>query len=126
MTQSELLFALGLIVGLVALSLAASGFVRLLLPLRDEPEIEPGDSQAPAEILTLRDYWEGAIPHLCELRNRLLKSVAAVFVGAMVGFWLISDTSPIGPLPSLIVAHFAPGRTLQAIGVAEVFVQYIG
>ncbi len=40
--------------------------------------------------------------------------------------FLVSDASPIGPLPDLIIKHFAPGRTLEAIGVAEVFVNYMG
>jgi sec-independent protein translocase protein TatC len=100
--------------------------VRLFVPL-DDPVDELDDSELPPmQPATLRDYWEGAVPHLRELRDRLFKSAAAVFLGAFVGVWLVSDASPIGPLPELIIQHFAPGRTLEAIGVAEVFVNYMG
>jgi sec-independent protein translocase protein TatC len=124
MTESQLILAIGVIVGLIVLPLAAMLLVRLFVPL-DAP-LEPEDMESPLEISSLRDYWEGAVPHLRELRDRLLKSLAAIVVGAAIGFWLVSDASPIGPLPELIVAHFAPGRTLQAIGVAEIFVNYMG
>jgi sec-independent protein translocase protein TatC len=123
MSQSELMLTIGLLVVLILLPLGVLGLVRLLVPLREEsePELEPL-----AEIATLRDYWEGAIPHLRELRDRLIKSLGAIILGAFVGFWLVSDASPIGPLPQLIIEHFAPGKKLQAIGVAETFVQYMG
>jgi sec-independent protein translocase protein TatC len=126
MTESELLLAISVIAGLIVLPLVVMMLVRLFVPLEDlDVETEDGEV-ASLQPVTLRDYWEGAVPHLRELRDRLFKSVAAIFLGALVGFWLVSDASPIGPLPQLIVAHFAPGRTLQAIGVAEVFVQYLG
>jgi sec-independent protein translocase protein TatC len=125
MSQSELMIAIGLIAGLLILPLAVMMVVRLVVPLED-PVFELDESDLLMQPTTLRDYWEGAVPHLRELRDRLLKSAAAVMLGAVVGFWLISEASPIGPLPQLIIGHFAPGRTLQAIGVAEVFVEYIG
>jgi sec-independent protein translocase protein TatC len=125
MSQSQLLLIVGSIVGLLVIPLIAMLLVRLLVPLEDvyDPteELEP-----PLEISSLRDYWEGAVPHLRELRDRLFKAIAAIILGAVVGFWLVSDYSPIGPLPELIISHFAPGRTLEAIGVAEVFVNYMG
>ena len=113
MTQSQLILAIGLIAGLIVLPLAAILLVRLFVPL-DEP-LAPEDLEPPMEIGSLRDYWEGAVPHLRELRNRLFKSIGAIMLGALVGFWLVSDASPIGPLPELIIKHFAPGRTLEAI-----------
>jgi sec-independent protein translocase protein TatC len=126
MTESELLITIGAIAGLIVLPLAVMMLVRLFVPL-DDPVDELDDSELPPmQPATLRDYWEGAVPHLRELRDRLFKSAAAVFLGAFVGVWLVSDASPIGPLPELIIQHFAPGRTLEAIGVAEVFVNYMG
>jgi sec-independent protein translocase protein TatC len=125
MNQTQLFFAIGTIVGLILLPLIAMGLVRLLVPLEDTYDAAE-DLEPPLEIASLRDYWEGAVPHLRELRDRLLKALGAIILGAVVGFWLVSDYSPIGPLPELIISHFAPGRTLEAIGVAEVFVNYMG
>ena len=125
MSRSQLILVVGSIVGLLVIPLLAMLLVRLLIPLEEtydpSEELEP-----PMEISSLRDYWEGAVPHLRELRDRLFKAIGAVILGAVVGFWLVSDYSPIGPLPELIISHFAPGRTLEAIGVAEVFVNYMG
>jgi sec-independent protein translocase protein TatC len=126
MTQSQLMLTIGVIAGLIVLPLAVMMLVRLIVPLEDSfDELDEGElpMMQPA---TLRDYWEGAVPHLRELRDRLFRSAAAIVLGAFVGVWLVSDASPIGPLPELIIQHFAPGRTLEAIGVAEVFVNYMG
>jgi sec-independent protein translocase protein TatC len=125
MSESQLILAVSVIAVLIVLPLVVLVLVRLLVKPEGLAEPEEPEESAP-EIATLRDYWEGAIPHLRELRDRIFKSLGAIILGAMVGFWLVSDASPIGPLPQLIVAHFAPGRVLQAIGVAEVFVNYIG
>ena len=124
MTESQLILAIGLIAGLIVLPLAAIVLVRLFVPL--DESLAPEDLEPPLEIASLREYWEGAVPHLRELRNRVFKSIGAILLGALVGFWLVSDASPIGPLPELIIKHFAPGRTLEAIGVAEVFINYMG
>jgi len=124
MSESQLILAVSVIAVLIVLPLVVLVLVRLLV--KPGGLAEPEEPEATTEIATLRDYWEGAIPHLRELRDRIFKSLGAIILGACVGFWLVSDASPIGPLPQLIVAHFAPGRTLQAIGVAEVFVNYIG
>lgn len=124
MSESELIVAISIIAVLVVLPLIVMVVVRFIVPLDDAIE---GEFEDPGpEMTTLRDYWDGAVPHLRELRDRLLKSIGAIILGAVVGFWLVSDYSPIGPLPVLIIKHFAPGRTLEAIGVAEVFVNYMG
>src|SRR5262245_7315848 len=114
MTEAQLLIAIGAIAGLIVLPLAVMLLVRLIVPLSDSFDDLDDGELPPMQPATLRDYWEGAVPHLRELRDRLLKSVGAILLGAIVGFWLVSDASPIGPLPQLIVAHFAPGHTLQA------------
>ncbi|HEX5689542.1 MAG TPA: twin-arginine translocase subunit TatC [Roseiflexaceae bacterium] len=125
MSRSQLILIIGSIVGLLVIPLLAMLLVRLVVPL-EEPYDPSEEFEPPMEISSLRDYWEGAVPHLRELRDRLFKAIGAVILGAVVGFWLVSDYSPIGPLPELIISHFAPGRTLEAIGVAEVFVNYMG
>jgi sec-independent protein translocase protein TatC len=124
MSESQLLITVGAIAALTLLPLIVMVVVRLVVPLDDLAEPEDLDPGPP--LTTLRDYWDGAVPHLRELRDRLLKALGAIILGATVGFLLVSDASPIGPLPDLIIRHFAPGRTLEAIGVAEVFVNYMG
>ena len=97
MSESQLLITVGAIAGLILLPLIVMVVVRLVVPLDDlaEPEdLEPGP-----QLTTLRDYWDGAVPHLRELRDRLLKALGAIILGAVVGFLLVSDASPIGPLP---------------------------
>jgi sec-independent protein translocase protein TatC len=126
MSESQLIIPISVIAGLIVLPLVVMLLVRLIVPLDDSLEEFDESELPPMQPATLRDYWEGAVPHLRELRDRLLKSAGAVFLGALVGVWLVSDSSPVGPLPELIIQHFAPGRTLEAIGVAEVFVNYMG
>jgi|HigsolmetaAR201D_1030396.scaffolds.fasta_scaffold07668_6 sec-independent protein translocase protein TatC len=123
MSQSTLLIAISVIAILILLPLVVMVAVRYLIPLDDE--VEPEQFEPAPQMNTLRDYWEGAMPHLIELRDRLFKAFGAIILGAVVGFWLVSDYSPIGSLPILIINHFAPGRTLEAIAVAEVFINYM-
>jgi sec-independent protein translocase protein TatC len=67
------------------------------------------------------------MPHLRELRDRLVKALLAVAIGTILGCWLVYGT-PLGkPLPDILVEHFVPAHVnLQAIGTAETFVSYMG
>lgn len=106
--------------------------VMLLLPLGmviavrlvrfKEPEAD-----APAQIETLRDFWEVNVPHLRELRDRLVKSLIAVAIGTAVGFWIVNNPALFGKtLPNLLIDHFVPpGVSLQFLGPAEGFVNYM-
>jgi sec-independent protein translocase protein TatC len=126
MSQIELITAVSIIGVLLVIPLIVMVVVRYTIPLDDNigDAEDVGDPGPP--LTSLRDYWEAAMPHLVELRDRLLKAFAGVIIGAMVGFWLVSDASPIGPLPKILIKHFAPGKQLEAIGVGEVFINYMG
>jgi sec-independent protein translocase protein TatC len=99
--------------------------VRLVVPL-DEP-IEPEEAEPAPQINSLRDYWEGAVPHLRELRDRLFKGIGAIALGTIVGFYLVNSPTLLGEtLPNLLIDHFVPTDVkLQFIGSAEGFVSYM-
>ena len=66
------------------------------------------------------------IPHLIELRDRLVKVLLAVGVSTSLGFWLVNSESILGmKLPDFMVTQLSPGTTLQGIGVGEVFISYM-
>jgi sec-independent protein translocase protein TatC len=121
MSTSQLPLAVGVISALILLPLVVIILVRLLVPLRETPEPEPV-----AEFATLRDFWEGTVPHLRELRDRLIKCLLAIAIGTAVGFWLVNSPTLLGkPLPEFMVEQLAPGTTLQALRVGEVFISYM-
>lgn len=122
MTSEQLPYAIGLIVALILLPLIVVVVVRLLV--RDTPEVA---SEPPAEFESLRDFWEGALPHLRELRDRLVKCLLAVGVGTALGFWLVNSPELFGKtLPNLLIDQFVPaGVKLQFVGPAEGFVNYM-
>jgi sec-independent protein translocase protein TatC len=128
MTESQLIFAISLMIALIALPLVVVGLVRLLVPLRDDPQEPEPQHGVSSEPMTLRDYWEGAVPHLIELRNRLIKSAIGVGIGTAVGFYVVNSPSLLGDtLPNILIDQFVPqGINLQFIGTAEGFVTYMG
>lgn len=67
------------------------------------------------------------IEHLRELRKRLTRATLAVVIGLAVGFWLVSETSPL-PVIDYIIERFViglGGTKLRPVGVAETFTSYI-
>src|SRR6185436_11245881 len=128
MTESQLIFAIGLMVALIGLPWAVVGLVRLLVPLRDDPQQPEPQHDLNTQPMTLRDYWEGAVPHLIELRNRLVKSAIGIGIGTAVGFYVVNSPSLLGDtLPNILIEQFVPqGVNLQFIGTAEGFVTYMG
>lgn len=125
MTNTQFLVGAGVVLGLLILPLISVALVRLLIPLKEaEDELEVGEP--PMEFTNLRDFWEGVIPHLRELRDRLIKCAVAIGVGSAVGFWLVNDSTLLGaPLPVIISRHFIGDRTLIATHPAETFVNYV-
>jgi sec-independent protein translocase protein TatC len=120
MPTSDLTFAIGLISILVLLPLGVIIAVRLL------PFKEPVADTVP-EFASLRDFWEVNIPHLREFRDRLVKSLIAVALGTAIGFWIVNSPALFGKtLPNLLIDQFVPpGITLQFLGPAEGFVNYM-
>jgi sec-independent protein translocase protein TatC len=127
----ELLPYIGaLVVILILIPLVVYALVRLLIP-DEEPEIAeiagtPVVEASPG-FETLGDFWQSMVPHLVELRDRLVKAMMAVAIGTLVGFWLVNSPVLFGKqLPDLMVAHLTPiGTQLQAIGVGELFLGYM-
>jgi sec-independent protein translocase protein TatC len=76
---------------------------------------------------TLGDLWQSMVPHLIELRDRLVKAMLAIGIGTSVGFWLVNSPVLFGKqLPTLMVEQLTPiGTKLQAIGVGELFIGYM-
>jgi sec-independent protein translocase protein TatC len=121
MATSQLPIVVGVITALILLPLAVMLLVRLIVREGPAPEPEPM-----AEFETLRDFWEGTVPHLRELRDRLIKSLVALAIGTAIGFWLVNSPILFGqPLPDVIAEQLAPGVTLQALAVGEKFVSYM-
>lgn len=122
------LIVIGSVIGaLVLFPLIVMVLVRVLIPLKtaDGPE-EEEFVEAPLEFGSLRDFWESNVPHLTELRDRLIKCAVAVTVATAIAFVFVNSSFPFGePLPSVIANYFAPGIILQGIDVTEVFVSYI-
>jgi sec-independent protein translocase protein TatC len=124
MATTELAFAIGLIVALLVIPLFVMLLVRVLV--RDDPPMEEEVAEVAAEFESLGDFWVGMAPHLFELRDRLIKSVIAIAIGTAIGFWIVNSPNLLGrQLPDLMIAHFAPGETLQALTVGETFVSYM-
>jgi sec-independent protein translocase protein TatC len=126
MSTTEFFFAVGLLVALIVTPLIVAILVRFLV--RDELPAEVEEPEAdPAQFDTLGDFWVGMVPHLIELRNRLTKSLVAVALGTMVGFWIVSSPTLLGDtLPNVLIKHFVPPNVkLQFIAPAEGFVNYM-
>ncbi|HEY1016704.1 MAG TPA: twin-arginine translocase subunit TatC [Herpetosiphonaceae bacterium] len=74
-----------------------------------------GDPQGAAGTMTL-------LEHLKELRSRLVKSCAAVVVGLLAGFWLLSNSNLIDQ----IILRFVGTGGVQIVRVTEAFTSFIG
>ena len=115
------LFIVLLLIPLVVLLL-----VRMLVPLDEDELDEIEEPVYDSSFESLGDFWQGMIPHLIELRDRLVKVLLAVGVSTSIGFWLVNSESILGmKLPDFMVTQLAPGTTLQGIGVGEFFVSYM-
>jgi sec-independent protein translocase protein TatC len=131
MSAALLPYVIALILILLLVPLVVLVLVRLLVPL-NEPE-PVGGVMPPAPIEqgpgfeTIGDFWQSMIPHLIELRDRLVKLLMAVGIGTAIGFWLVNSPVLFGKqLPDLMVEQLAPaGTRLQAIGVGELFLGYM-
>jgi sec-independent protein translocase protein TatC len=120
MPTSDLTIAIGLISVLILLPLGVIIAVRLFRFKEPAPDTVP-------EFASLRDFWEVNVPHLRELRDRLIKCLIAVAIGTAIGFWIVNSPTLFGnTLPNLLIDHFVPkGITLQFLGPAEGFVNYM-
>jgi sec-independent protein translocase protein TatC len=124
--STNFIITIAIITVLILLPLIVTVLVRLLIKdddIGEEALVEPAEGTGAA---TVTDFWQGMVPHLIELRDRLVKCLLAVGIGTALGFWFVNSPNVIGePLPDFMVEQLAPNTTLQAIGVGEVFVSYM-
>ncbi len=125
MDTTQFYWVVGSIITLMALPFVCWALVRVLVPINDT--IEQTVEDAPAmEFTSLGDFWQGVVPHLIELRDRLFKAGIAIVAGTILGFVMVNSNWPFGkPLPTVIAEHFAPQYKLLQTGVGEAFAQYM-
>jgi sec-independent protein translocase protein TatC len=131
MPAAQLPYIIALILILILIPIVVLVLVRLLIPLQEPEPVNVPISAPPVDqgpgFETLSDFWQSMIPHLLELRDRLVKLLMAVGIGTAIGFWLVNSPVLFGmQLPELMVQQLAPaGTKLQAIGVGELFLGYM-
>lgn len=125
-TTTQLIIVVSVLTVLILLPLVVILLVRLFI--KDEA---PADGEEVVSSLTefnsIGDVWRAFVPHLVELRDRMVKALIAVAIGTMIGFWIVTSPTVLGdPLPVFLVRHLAPpGTQLQGIDTGEVFFAYM-
>src|SRR5579859_364062 len=122
---------IGVVVALVLILLPVAAFfgARWLIPLNPPDGAAPaGPPESSFEFTSLQNFWESNLPHLRELRDRLVICLIAIAIGTAVGFWLVSDSSPLGtPLVQIMINAFVPKDiSLQGTAVMELFTSQLG
>lgn len=84
---------------------------RALVPELSPPPVTPPPAAAPAGDAPAGEKVMSLVDHLSELRTRLFKSILAVLVGSVVGFYFSTQVRDflISPLPTKQVQVLAPG-----------------
>jgi sec-independent protein translocase protein TatC len=127
MSTLQLPYIVALIVILLLVPMVVLVLVRIFIPLEEAVEASPEimAEQVPG-FETLSEFWQSMIPHLIELRDRLIKAFLALGITTAIGFWIVNSDLLFGmKLPDFLVTHLAPDITLQGIGVGEVFISYM-
>lgn len=125
-TTTQLIIVVSVLTVLILLPLVVILLVRLFI--KDEA---PADGEevvsSLTEFNTIGDVWRAFVPHLVELRDRMVKALIAIAIGTMIGFWIVNSPTVLGdPLPVFLVRHLAPpGTQLQGIDTGEVFFAYM-
>lgn len=116
----------GTVLVLLAIPVLAMVLVRVLIPLTPVTGLEAeADSMEPQiEFNSLRDFWESMVPHLTELRDRLLKASGALILGTVISSIFVFNKLIFGKsLTDIVYDQFVPAPiTLLAATVAEAFV----
>jgi sec-independent protein translocase protein TatC len=125
-TSTQLIIIVTVLTVLILLPLLVILLVRIFI--KDDV---PADGEEAVSSLTeftsIGDVWRAFVPHLLELRDRLVKALVAIAIGTMIGFWVVNSPVLLGePLPVFLVRHLAPpGTQLQGIDTGEVFFAYM-
>ncbi|MCS6840790.1 MAG: twin-arginine translocase subunit TatC [Roseiflexus sp.] len=126
LTTTQLIVIVSVLTFLILLPLVVIVLVRLFI--KDEA---PANGEEVVSSLTeftsLGDVWRAFVPHLVELRDRMIKALIAIAIGTIIGFWIVNSPMLLGdPLPVFLVRHLAPpGTQLQGIDTGEVFFAYM-
>lgn len=117
----------GIILGLMATPLLAMILVRMLIPLTPVTglEAQPEAPLEPAiEFTSLGEFWQSMVPHLTELRDRLMKAGGALIVGVAISSVFVFNKLIYGQsLTDIVYNQFVPEPIdLLAATVAEAFV----
>jgi sec-independent protein translocase protein TatC len=125
MSSSNFFLAIGIILALMLVPVVVMILVRFLI--KDEEPIEETVTVEPTmQFDSLKDFWQSNVPHLLELRDRLIKALVGVGIGTILGSYIVFGR-PFGKsLLTILRDQFAPGVTLQGIAVAELFVSQMG
>lgn len=129
MSSSQFFFAISLIVALLIVPVIVAFTVRFLV--KDDPPEEATVPVEPAlQFNNLKDFWESNVPHLVELRDRLVKAVAGIMGGTLVGSYVVFG-QPFGVnIIDYLVGHFLQKSditgALQTVEFAELFVSSMG
>ncbi len=113
----------GIIIVLLVTPVLAMLVVQRIIPLTVAEEDVALDEPA-FEFETLRDFWDSMVPHLTELRDRLLKAAGAVILGTIISSIFVFNKLIYGrSLTDIVYDQFVPqGVRLLAATVAEAFV----
>lgn len=128
MATNDFYLAIGIITALMLIPLLIAVAVRFLIK-DDPPEPETVQVDSPVEFNTLKDFWESNVPHLIELRDRLLKAAGGVMIGALIGSYLVFGTpGGFNAIDVLTQQFIGPEwkNSLQTIEIAEAFVASMG
>jgi sec-independent protein translocase protein TatC len=125
-SSTQLIIVVGLLTVLILLPLLVILLVRVFI--KDEVPVDGEEAVSSlTEFTSIGDIWRAFVPHLVELRDRLVKSLIAIAIGTIIGFWIVNSPVLLGePLPVFLVRHLAPpGTQLQGIDTGEVFFAYM-
>ena len=125
-SSTQLIIVVGVLTVLILLPLLVILLVRVFI--KDEVPVDGEEAVSSlTEFTSIGDIWRAFVPHLVELRDRLVKSLIAIAIGTIIGFWIVNSPVLLGePLPVFLVRHLAPpGTQLQGIDTGEVFFAYM-
>ncbi|MBC8161900.1 MAG: twin-arginine translocase subunit TatC [Roseiflexaceae bacterium] len=124
MSSTQLYVGIGIIVALLVVPLLVAVAVRFLIK-DDEPEAEGAQIEPAMQFDSLKDFWQSNVPHLLELRDRLIKASAGIMIGGILGSYLVFGNPGGFNVIDVLAQQFIGADyvdSLQTIEIAEAFV----
>lgn len=128
MSTNQLILAISIILALLLVPLIIAVAVRFLIK-DDEPEEEAATVEPPMQFNSLKDFWESNVPHLVELRDRLIKACVGIVIGTLAGSYVVFAQPGGWNFIDYLAQHFIGDNwenSLQTVEVAEFFVSSMG